>query len=214
MKTAPKIRTTGAPVGLPARVRCRQIAEADLGAVADILAVGFPARSRDYWARGLERMRSRATPDEHPRFGYMLECGAKPVGVVLLIFSARDDGMRCNVSSWYVDPEFRSFATMLTSAAMKLKHVTYVNTSPAEHTRPILKTRDYVRYSHGQFVALAAIGNPGLGWRVRPFNLNDARHRLLDDEAETAVQCWCARHRRDLSPLCSFADRSRTRPRR
>ncbi|HEY3812830.1 MAG TPA: hypothetical protein VGL66_06355 [Caulobacteraceae bacterium] len=170
-------------MGAPARVRCRQIGEADLEALAGLLTVGFPARSRDYWSRGLERMRIRAIPEGHPRFGYMLECSGAPVGVVLLIFSERADGMRCNVSSWYVDPEFRSFATLLTSAAMKLKHVTYVNTSPAEHTRPILKTRDYVRYSEGQFVALTAIGSLGVGWRVRPFNPNDARHRLLDDEA-------------------------------
>ena len=181
MKTAPKIRTSPAPVNPPARVRCRPIAEADLGGVADLLSVGFPARTWDYWTRGLERMRVRDLPADHPRFGYMLESDGKPVGVVLLIFSERDGGVRCNVSSWYVDPEFRSFAPMLTSAAMKLKHVTYVNTSPAEHTRPILAAKDYVRYSDGQFVALAALSNPSRAWRVRPFSATDARHRLLDD---------------------------------
>ncbi len=181
MKTAPKIRTKSGPVNAPARVRCRQIAETDLDAVAALLTVGFPARTRDYWTRGLERMRVRDVPADHPRFGYMLESDGKAVGVVLLIFSERDGGVRCNVSSWYVDPEFRSFAPMLTSAAMKLKHVTYVNTSPAEHTRPILAARDYVRYSDGQFVALAALCSPGRDWRVRPFNAADARHRLLDE---------------------------------
>lgn len=179
MKIAPEIRTTGAPVGAPARVRCRQIAEADLGAVADLLTVGFPARTRGYWTRGLERLRARQPLEDHPRFGYMLECDERPVGAVLLIFSERDGGVRCNVSSWYVDPDFRSFAPMLTSAAMKLKHVTYVNTSPAEHTRPILKARDYVCYSDGQFAALPALSHPGRDWRVRDFNATDARHRML-----------------------------------
>jgi hypothetical protein len=183
MKTAPKIRTKPGPVNAPARVRCRQIAEADLDAVSAFLTVGFPIRTRDYWTRGLERMRVRDVPADHPRFGYMLESDGRSVGVVLLIFSERDGGVRCNVSSWYVDPEFRSFAPMLTSAAMKLKHVTYVNTSPAEHTRPILAAKDYVRYSDGQFVALAALSNPGRAWRVRPFNPDDARHRLFEEAA-------------------------------
>lgn len=181
MKTAPNFRTKPGPATPPARVRCRQIGEADLSVVAGLLTVGFPARTRDYWTRGLERMRVRALPADHPRFGYMLECDDKPVGVVLLIFSERDGGVRCNVSSWYVEEAFRSFAPMLTSAAMKLKHVTYMNTSPAEHTRPILQARDYVRYSDGQFVALPALSHPGRAWRVRPFADGDARHRLLDE---------------------------------
>jgi hypothetical protein len=183
MKTAPKIRTKPGPVNAPARVRCRQIAEADLDAVSAFLTVGFPIRTRDYWTRGLKRMRVRDLPADHPRFGYMLESDGRQAGVVLLIFSERDGGVRCNVSSWYVDPEFRSFAPMLTSAAMKLKHVTYVNTSPAEHTRPILEAKDYVRYSDGQFVALAALSNPGRAWRVRPFNPADARHRAFEEAA-------------------------------
>ncbi|HWE46888.1 MAG TPA: hypothetical protein VG407_12760 [Caulobacteraceae bacterium] len=183
MKTAPNFRTKPRPAQPPARVRCRQIGEADLEAVADLLTVGFPARTRDYWTRGLERMRLRAAPADHPRFGYMLECEGRAVGVVLLIFSERADGMRCNISSWYVDEAYRGLAPMLTSAAMKLKHVTYVNTSPAEHTRPILTARDYVRYSDGQFVALPALSGLARDWRVAPFNAQDARHRFIDDEA-------------------------------
>jgi hypothetical protein len=183
MKTAPEIKTNSGPAAAPARVRCRQIGEADLAKVADLLTVGFPARSKDYWTRGLERMRLRETPADHPRFGYMLECEDQPVGVVLLIFSERADGMRCNISSWYVDPAYRAFAAMLTASAMKLKHVTYVNTSPAAHTRPIIAARDYVRYSAGQFVALPALCRPGRDWRVTPFNAKDARHRFIDDEA-------------------------------
>ena len=32
-------------------IRCREIGIADLDAIADLLARGFPIRSRDYWRR-------------------------------------------------------------------------------------------------------------------------------------------------------------------
>lgn len=56
-----------------------------------------------------------------------------PVGVLLLIYVTPDngDGIRCNLSSWYVESTFRSYAPMLTSVAQRHKHVTYINISPA-----------------------------------------------------------------------------------
>ena len=75
-----------------------------------------------------------------PKFGYLLESGGDLVGVILLIFSSipgQDTSkIRCNVSSWYVEPAFRSHASLLISQAIKHKNVTYVNISPAMHTQP------------------------------------------------------------------------------
>jgi hypothetical protein len=153
-----------------AQVRCRQIAAADLDALADFLTRGFPGRTRAYWVRGLERLRTRPVPDGHPRFGYLLEADDAIVGVLLLIVTDRGaEGVRCNLSSWYVEPAFRSFAPALTSAAMKLKDVTYLNTSPEKHTLAILAARNYRRYSQGQFVALPALSGLGRRWAVRDF---------------------------------------------
>src|SRR5437868_14816498 len=119
-------------------VGCREIGIADLGAIADLLTRGFPIRSRDYWIAGLRRLSVRETPDSFPRFGYMLEHDRRPVGALLLIHTARnDDGctsIRCNLSSWYVEPAFRSYAPMLTKVAQRHKDVTYVNISPAQWT--------------------------------------------------------------------------------
>jgi hypothetical protein len=47
-------------------IRCREIATAD--AVADCLARGFAARSRNYWVDGLRRQSERQVPDGFPRF--------------------------------------------------------------------------------------------------------------------------------------------------
>jgi hypothetical protein len=119
-------------------IRCREIGIADLDSVADLLTRGFVWRSRDWWIAGLRRQSVREVPDGFPRFGYMLDHEGTPVGVLLLIYTARDDGggtsIRCNLSSWYVEPAFRSYAPMLTKVAQRHKHVTYVNISPAHWT--------------------------------------------------------------------------------
>jgi hypothetical protein len=145
----------------PSTVRCRQINDSDVDGVADLLTKGFRVRSSDYWRRALAKLGSHPTPDGLPKYGYLLESGGVPVGVILLIFSSipASDAvtMRCNVSSWYVDPEFRSHAALLILQAIKHKNVTYVNISPAMHTRPIVEAQGFARYTNGQFVAVPAL---------------------------------------------------------
>jgi hypothetical protein len=143
------------------RVRSRQIDASDIDAVIELLTRGFRIRSRDYWRRALAKLGSHPTPEGLPKYGYLLESGGVPVGVVLLIFSSIPASdvvtTRCNVSSWYVEPEFRSQAALLISQALKHKNVTYVNISPAMHTRPIVEAQGFARYTSGQFVALPAL---------------------------------------------------------
>jgi hypothetical protein len=163
-------------VASPSQVRCRQIREADLEAVGDLLTHGFPARPRKYWTSALRRLATRDAPEGYPRFGYLLEANGAVVGVLLLIFTETAGAVRCNVSSWYVEPAHRGHAALLASLASKLKHVTYINTSAATHTWPILEALGYRRYSQGQFAALPAL-KPGQG-RVR--RLNDTDRDLSD----------------------------------
>jgi hypothetical protein len=56
-------------------IRCREIAPADFGAVADFLTHGFPGRSRNYWMERLQRQSERQAPAGLPRFGYMVRRG-------------------------------------------------------------------------------------------------------------------------------------------
>jgi len=143
-------------------VRCRQIAEGDLAAVCALLTTGFPDRTRKYWTNGLARMAQRTPIKGCPRFGYLLEADGAIVGAILLIFADFGDGaaarVRCNTSSWYVEPAYRAYAAQLSAAALKLKHVTYLNTSPAAHTWPMLTAQGYQRYSDGQFACIPLLG--------------------------------------------------------
>ena len=147
------------------KVRCREIGASDIEAVADLLTRGFFGRARGYWMQGLRRQASREVPPGYPRFGYMLDNGGTPVGVLLLLYTTRnDDGespIYCNLSSWYVEPAFRNYAPMLTKIAQRHKEVTYFNISPATWTWPIIETQGFRAYCKGVFLSF-----PALSWAI------------------------------------------------
>jgi hypothetical protein len=138
-------------------VRCREIRESDVETIADLLTRGF-GRSRAYWIQGLRRQALRIVPDGYPRFGYMLDNGGTPVGVLLLLYATRKDGaetaIQCNLSSWYVEPAFRNYAPLLTKIAQRHKEVTYLNISPASWTWPLIETQGFQSYGRGLFFSL------------------------------------------------------------
>src|ERR1700676_4217271 len=102
-----------------AKIRSRPIAPADRAAVAQLLNHGFGLRrSRRFWAQVLDGLERHPVPAGLPNFGYLVESGGRPVGVILLIFSrpgtgADPEAIRCNMSSWYVEPAFRGYASLL-----------------------------------------------------------------------------------------------------
>jgi hypothetical protein len=66
-------------------VRSRQITDADIDGVVDLLARGFRLRPRGYWQHALEKLSSHQAPPDMPKFGYLLESGGDPVGVISFI---------------------------------------------------------------------------------------------------------------------------------
>jgi len=151
-------------------IRCREIFASDIDAIADLLTRGFVTRPRDYWMQGLRRQAAREVPHGYPRFGYMLDHDGAPVGVLLLLYSARSDGgeaaIYCNLSSWYVEPAFRNYAPMLTSVAQRLKEVTYFNISPAHWTWPIIEAQGFRNYCQGLFFSLPALSPATAGMTI------------------------------------------------
>jgi len=164
------------------RLRARQIEHSDVEPVADLLARGFPDRSRTCWRGVLARLRDRPVPAGVPRYGYLLESEGTVVGALLMIFSRLGGGdrtiIRCNVSSWFVEPAFRGYASLLVSKAFSHKDVTYLNITPAPHTVPILLAQGYQQYSKGIFVALPILQRRG----------RDAQAKLI--RAESASPSW------------------------
>src|SRR5262245_43492086 len=114
---------------MPPKIGSRQIRDVDLAEVVELLWRGFgAARTREFWQNVLDRLGTRSVPADFPRYGYVLECDGKLVGVYLEIFSKIwSEGKadtRCNVSSLYVDPRYRIYAPLLEAQMFKRKDVT------------------------------------------------------------------------------------------
>src|SRR5450755_3059554 len=156
------------PAVIAQRLRCREISETDLDAVADLLTRGFAGRSRDYWMQGLRRQATREVPNGYPRFGYMLDFNGMPVGVLLLLYTSRTSGgattIQCNLSSWYVEPAFRNYAPLLTKIAQRHDEVTYLNISPATWTWPIIEAQGFEAYCSGLLFSFPVLSRltPGM----------------------------------------------------
>jgi hypothetical protein len=191
-------------------VRCREIGEADLDSIAALLTRGFLGRSREYWMQGLLRQAARDVPQGYPRFGYLLDHEGVPVGVLLLLYSLRpSDGelaIHCNLSSWYVEPAFRSYAAMLTKIAQRHKEVTYFNISAATRTWPIVEAQGFRTYCRGLFFSFPLLSRfePGMQIEVVP---SDAV--AIDGLAAGETECL-ARHAAFgcLSLVCRTAQRA------
>ena len=191
----------------PPTLRCRQIGTADLPAVAALLARGFPARPRDYWARGLDRLARRDLPEGCPRFGYLLDDRGTAVGAILLIFSTVEaegvSTLRCNLSSWYVEPAHRGQAAMLSLMALRPKGATFLNISAAPNTWATIEAQGFRRYTKGQWVTCPVLGRRERGLVVLPFtataDLPEAR--LLADHAATGCLCLLGQSPEGLHPF-------------
>ena len=161
-----------------AKLRVREIRETDLDAIAALLNRGFAFRPIDYWLRGFKRHADRPRPAGYPTFGYCLDRDGVPVGVILLLFSevraGADKAVRCNVSSWYVEPAFRAFAPLLVRVATKDKRVTYFNITPAPHTWSTNEAQGFSVYCKGQVYGALALSRPVSGVKVELFSEKEA----------------------------------------
>jgi hypothetical protein len=163
-------------------VACRLIADEAIGEVVDCLQRGFPERPRVYWTRALERLARRPQIADYPQYGFALFAEGRVVGVLLEIFSVGDgaDGnVRCNLSSWCVDEKYRGYAPLLHMTSVKRKEATYLNISPAKHTRQVIEAFGFQRFSNGQIVVAPFLSAPQRNVRVRAFAAGDPGAALL-----------------------------------
>ena len=176
-------------------VTCREMAAADVEAVATMMAEAFcwPCA---HWRQALEAMRTRESPEGYPRFGYVLEQDGALAGAILTIFATvRQDGkahVRCNVSSWYVAPAARGHGMLLTRKVLQHRDVVLVDVSPMPHTRRFIESCGFQRYTQGQFACLPALRLSRMGARVRPYRAQDAL--ALADAEEASLLADHARY--------------------
>lgn len=186
-------------------IRCRQIDETDISDVATLLTRGFPTRTRQFWMSALHQLARHNPPPGLPRYGYLMESGGRPVGTILLICSTMPGGhgaaVRCNLSSWYVEPPFRAYATLLVAQALRHKDVTYLNVSAAPHTWPIIEAQGFSRYCDGIFIAVPILNRSCGDAEVKAFDVprqpqvdfDPFDQEVLRHHAEHGcISLWCA----------------------
>jgi hypothetical protein len=185
-------------------IRCRQIEQGDVSAVAKLLTRGFPKRNHQFWLHALDQLTRHEPPHDLPKYGYLLETKSEVVGAILMICSAlRADGTlapRCNLSSWYVEPAYRTYASLLVSHALRHKDVTYLNVSAAPHTWPIIEAQGFSRYSEGLFISVPALHGLFGGERANVLSVDAGKTAgfdpaeqeiLVQHAAHGCVSLWC-----------------------
>jgi hypothetical protein len=136
------------------------IADGDLETLAKFLGrgLGYPSQ---YFSQVLNRLAKHPTPTGFPSYGYVLEAEGKIVGAILLIFSTiwSDDAprVRCHVTSWCVEPEYRSYATLFFSKALRYPGVSYINISARPATRPIIEAQGFLQYCQGHICRVSGM---------------------------------------------------------
>jgi hypothetical protein len=108
--------------------------------------------------RALARLEQHPSPPGLPKYGYVLDDDGRLVGVILLICtdvpSNGASHFRCNMSSWYVMPAYRSYAALLAQRATRHKNVTFFNVTPAPHTWPILEAQGFRPFAVGRVLSV------------------------------------------------------------
>jgi hypothetical protein len=206
---------------LAAKPRFREIQASDLAAIGDLLTRGFQHRSRDYWMRGLHRQGTRPLPPGAPRYGYLIENNGVPAGCLLTIYSSKlidsETATCCNVSSWYVDPEFRNYAALFASMTQKRKDIIYLNVTPAPATWPILEAQGFVPYCRGLYFSLPALARGRRSMTVEAITaatpsvagLPDADLEMLKRHAEYGCLALVCRTAEAALPFIFFSLRKR-----
>jgi hypothetical protein len=189
----------------PRSVRTRQIDEADIPELIGLLTRGYEYKHpRQFWENIFAGLSRRTVPEGYPRYGYVIESDGKLVGVIIMIFSAIWNGakvsIRCNGSSLYVDDNFRIYAPLLVSRAVKDKSVTVLNVTAAAHTLKMVEASGYIKYSNGIFVTIPLLGRMPRDVSIRvvhaqeepdaPFSPHD-RELLLEHADFGCTSFWC-----------------------
>jgi len=130
-------------------MRIREIQETDLSAVLQLLIVGFPKKTPVYWAHVLSVLAARPRCGGLPVFGLALEIEGALQGLMLMISGQKNGDRFCNLSSWYVRPEYRKFSPFLFQRALRPKDVSFTDCSPAPHVLPIITKFGFCPYSCG-----------------------------------------------------------------
>lgn len=134
--------------------------------------------------------------DAKPDLGFVLADGDEIHGFLGTVYAERRSGTRtslvCNLTSWYVRPEYRGWGTALLAAAIQDEATTYTSFTPGPLSRQVFKTLRFTRLDQSKIFMLPLLHADTLGGPrpVLSFDpdsvrslLDDAQRRIFDDHA-------------------------------
>lgn len=193
------VKPAPTPKAAELAIKCREINPADLDAVIDLLTRGFWRQPRSYWVQVLNQLTLHDTPEGFPKYGNLLENNGKIIGVLLLIFANRTingvSSVWCSGSSYYVEPQFRTYAFLLLRRSHRYKGVTYLDLTASPHRWPAMQAEGYQRIAEGIYMCLPALCKSPSGVQVR-------KARVDEPVEEQALLATHARYPRCISLVC------------
>ena len=202
------LRTKNASESSPSRdggeILVRDIQASDFESASELLGkrIGYPPK---YFLNLFSVMATHSSPEGYPKYGRVLESDGAIVGAIILIFSTIQSQsgprVRCHVTGWCVEPDFRPYAALFFARDLKYRDVTYLNLS-AQSTaelRRIIEVQGFTKYVDGQFIAttLQAAFGGGKAKIVGAAETPNApfepfeQELLKDHESYGCICFWC-----------------------
>jgi acetoacetyl-CoA synthetase len=123
--------------------RIRPAGPADVESICQFLHEGFEAISAKTW----QSLFNYTWLEKKPNFGFVAVDGETVIGFVGALYSKRringKTGLVCNLTSWYVRPDYHGWGAPLLAAALRDKTITFTALTPAPVTRQILKAMGF-----------------------------------------------------------------------
>lgn len=136
----------------------REISFEALDTILPILSRGFPAMRAGGWAAAIGRLRRFGAADPKARAAYLLEHKGRGVGVILTIPSSRTDDSEAaprrivNLSSWYIDPDYRWRAPRMLQSVTASDATLYTDLTATPPVRAMIERFGFRGWTEGTLV--------------------------------------------------------------
>jgi len=180
----------------------------------DLLARGFPKRSRTYWGSALWNMEQfGGNAAAGVPLGHILESGGRPVGVVLTPASIRRKRngaieRTVNISSWYIEPDHRWQAPLMMRRLLGGTDAVFTDLTPSPAVQQMLPAFGFRKLSHDVAVNLLPLLAVTGSSKVRVEDLDAAPIGAIDAEARE----FLAAHQKFGCVAAAFAEESNWQP--
>jgi acetoacetyl-CoA synthetase len=133
---------------------------------------------------------------EKPDLGFVLVDGEDTVGFLGTVYArrqtAKGTSVVCNLTSWYIRPEYRGWGTALLAAALRDESITYTALTPGPASRKVFKALRFAPLAERRIVMPPLLHaetlrgpRPAISFDPRTVRgaLDERQRRVFDDHA-------------------------------